>query len=460
MYMFRILSGYPLWARILKGTGAQMFSQVVQIFIRLAEVPLLLAFWGAQLYGEWLIIATIPAYLSISDGGFAGAACRDMTIKNSAGDRQGALAIFQSTWLLLLLISCGIGMLTIGFIQISPLKSWLSFTLMQTYDIKAVLLILIVYVFIGFQGGLLTGGFWIVGRYPAAMYLSALSQLFEFIGFSAAVVFGGGPIQAAAGYLAGRALGLCLMWIGQRRASPWLRHGFSHASFSEIRRLAAPAFASLSFPLGNALNIQGIRMVVGLVLGPAAVALFAPLRTLSNLVLQPRVVINRLIEPEMAMAFGAENSKLFQRFFIRSCQLSLSGCFVACFFVGIGAHWLFPVWTGGKMLMQWPTFILLLVGVLFNSLWYTALMVPYATNRHKSIAIFYSAIYGVIALLLSYIGATTMGLIGVALALLCVEAAMAIIVIRVSLQLAQMNVSKWSNATFSFPFKNHIKTAV
>jgi O-antigen/teichoic acid export membrane protein len=74
----------------------------------------------------------------------------------------------------------------------------------------------------------------------------------------------------------------------------------------------------MAFPLGNALNIQGIRLVVGLALGPAAVAVFAPLRTLSNLALQPRAVINRLMEPEMALAFGAGDPSLFRRLFTQS----------------------------------------------------------------------------------------------------------------------------------------------
>ncbi len=61
--------GTGLKDRLLKGTGAQAFGQGVQIFIRLAEVPLLLAFWGTQLYGEWLMLAAIPVYLSIGHGG-------------------------------------------------------------------------------------------------------------------------------------------------------------------------------------------------------------------------------------------------------------------------------------------------------------------------------------------------------------------------------------------------------
>ena len=71
-----------LRGRLSRGLGAQGFSQVVQILIRLGEVPLLLHFWGTQLYGEWLMLTAIPAYLAIADGGFTGAASREMSMRS------------------------------------------------------------------------------------------------------------------------------------------------------------------------------------------------------------------------------------------------------------------------------------------------------------------------------------------------------------------------------------------
>lgn len=424
---------------------------MVQIFIRLAEVPLLLAFWGPQLYGEWLMIAAIPAYLAIGDGGFAGAACRDMAMKSGAGDRLGALAVFQSTWLLLLTVSIVAGLLAYGFVEVAPLSRWLGFSVMTGHETQLVLLLLVAHVLIGFQGGLLNGGFWVSGRYPTGMVLSAVTQLLEFSGLAIAVILGGGVVQAAGGYLGGKVLGTGLMWIGQRRVSAWLRHGFAHASLSELRCLTAPAFASLAFPLGNALNIQGMRLVVGLTLSPAAVAVFTPLRTLSRLAMQPRAVINRMIEPEMALAFGAEDTSLFQRLFSKSCQFAFWGCLLAALMVGVSAHWVFPVWTSGKVVMHWPTFIMLLSGVLVNSLWYTALMVPYATNRHVRIAVFYSLIYGGGAFVMGYFGAKGSGLSGAALALIIVEIVMAAIVVREALKLARVKMGRWVCAVLHPP---------
>ena len=209
--------------RILKGFGAQGFSQAVQIFIRLAEVPLLLTFWGTQLYGEWLMLSAIPAYLSIADGGFAGAACREMTMRKGADDKLSVLSVFQSTWLLLIAVSIAVALLAFGFVQTAPLKKWLGFSVMKDTEIKVVMLLLIVHVLVGFQGGLLNGGFWVTGRYPIGMYLQAVTQLLEFVGLAVAIALGGGPVKVAAGYIAGRLLGTGLMWF--ERCGPV--HGYS-----------------------------------------------------------------------------------------------------------------------------------------------------------------------------------------------------------------------------------------
>ncbi len=52
--------------------------------------------------------------------------------------------------------------------------------------------------------------------------------------------------------------GLCV-----RRDIPWLEFGWRHVRMSEVRRLAPLAFAFMGFPMGNALNLSGTRMMAG-----------------------------------------------------------------------------------------------------------------------------------------------------------------------------------------------------
>ena len=246
-----------LISRLTKGLGAQGYSQAVQIFIRLAEVPLLLGFWGTRLYGEWLMLAAIPAYLVIADGGFAGVASREISMRSGAGDRRGALALFQSTWLLLLLVSLGLGLLAFIAVRVVPLTEWLGLKVMDPATVKQVTLILVAHVLVAFQAGLVYGGFYCEGRYATGMALYTTMQLMEFGGLALAVALGGGPIEAAFGYLAGRIGGLFLMRLGLYRATPWLRFGWRVATLGDVRRLVVPAFASLAFPRGECAQHPG-----------------------------------------------------------------------------------------------------------------------------------------------------------------------------------------------------------
>jgi len=454
-----VIQPTSIFSRIAKGTGVQAFNQIVQILIRLIEVPLFMHYWGPQRYGEWLMLAAIPSYLAISDIGFTTAACRDITMHSSSNDRLGALIIYQSIWSLLLFVSLlGIG-ITLITIHFASFAKWFRFTLITDQEVRIIIMILVVYVFLGFQQGLLNGGFWAAGSYPTGMFFSIFSRLLEFSFLVLAIILGGGPIQAAIGYLIGRIIGMILMWIGQQRVTPWLKFGLNHVSFSEIKRLTAPAFASLAFPLGNALNIQTIRIVIGLALGPTAVAIFTPLRTLSNFAAQPRVIINSIIEPEIAMAYGMNDISLFKKIFYKSTQFALWSCLIVIFLIGLFAKYFFPIWTNHKINLEWPVLIIMLISVLINSIWYTTLMIPYGINKHINIAPFYILIYGIGAALFSYLGALKFNLIGVSITLLIIEIIMSIIVIPVALTLTQIKLSNWLN-TIILPPTTSLRTII
>ena len=316
---------------------------------------------------------------------------------------------------------------------------------MDPDSVKLVALLLVAYVLVGLQAGLVNGGFWCEGRYALGMTLSATMYLMEFGGLALSVALGGGPVEAAFGYLVGRVGGLFLMRLGLYRATPWLRFGWRFATLGEVRRLAAPAFASLAFPLGNAFNIQGMRVLVGLLLGPPAVVVFSTLRTLTRLAMQPSSVIKSLMEPEMALAYGGNHHDVFRSLFNRSCQVALWMCAASCIVLGVFGERVLGIWTHGKVAMEWPLFTLLLLSAAINAIWYTALMAAYATNRHVRVALVYSAVYGGGAFVLAYIFIKFSGLAGVGLALLLSEIAMAPYVLMKTFQLTGESWTSWSS---------------
>ncbi len=396
------------------------------------------------------MLATIPVYLAMGDGGFTSTSCRDITMQTGKGNRHGAIAVYQSTWVLLLCLSLVIGFVAVIFSWIVPLHQWLQLTTMTEKETSLVFLILVGDVLLSFQGGLLNAGFWATGNYPKSMFFVVLLQLFDFCGMSLAITLRGGPVQVALGFFLGGLIGTTLMWREQRKVCPWLTYGFQFATLKEIRRLVAPSFASLAFPLGNALNIQGVRLVIGLVLGPSAVATFVTLRTLSNFVIQPRQVINRLTEPEMALAFGTGDKPLYLKLFLESVRICFWSCLAVAVLLIPMSLWIFPIWTFGQISIHWPTFLFLLAAAVTNSIWYSALMVAYSTNRHGSVALIYFLIYGFTGIVLIYLFTKMLGLSGAAVALFMIEIAMGIMIVQQAIKLSEISVGRFL-ATLSIP---------
>src|SRR5216684_7073450 len=112
--------------RLIRGLGATALGSVVTAIVQIVSVPVFLHFWGVKLYGEWLILSAIPTYLMLSDMGFGSVAGNDMTMRVAAGDREGALETFQSTWVLITGTSLLVVFTVLGLIWFLPLTRWLN----------------------------------------------------------------------------------------------------------------------------------------------------------------------------------------------------------------------------------------------------------------------------------------------------------------------------------------------
>jgi O-antigen/teichoic acid export membrane protein len=437
--------------RLAKGLGAQGYAQALNVVIQVSSVPLFLHAWGTDLYGEWLLLTAVPVYLAMSDVGFSTAATNEMTIAFSRGDSEGALESFQSAWVLTLGISLVLLLAVVPAALLLPLGSWLRLPrLGSTGGVGPVFVLLSVQVLTGLQTGLVYAGFHCVGKYGLGLFLMSSVRMLEFGLLALAVLSGGGPIVAAAAFAGGRLGGTLVMGILLRRATPWLSFGYRHAAWPILRRLARPAVAFTAFPLGNALNVQGMLLVVGAMLGPAAAVVFNTLRTMTRVGVQLTSAIRAAVSAEISAAFGAGNRNLLRQLHHQSCQAALWLAILLALALGLFGRSLLSVWTHGRVPMNIATFVLLLAGTLPNSLWLTSLNLAYATNRHERLATMY-VVANVIMLLSALAVAAHYHLVGVALVLLLGEIGIAVFVLRTSLKSLDEKVGTFARALVTVP---------
>src|ERR1700730_6627408 len=139
------ISSTPVGARLLRGLGATALGPIVTAFIQLGTVPLLLHYWGAAKYGDWLILFAIPSYLGLSDLGFGNASGSDMTMRVAAGDRKGAIETFQSSLALLSGVSLCVGLLAAVTVWHVPWHHWVKLATLSDGRASAVVFVLAAY---------------------------------------------------------------------------------------------------------------------------------------------------------------------------------------------------------------------------------------------------------------------------------------------------------------------------
>jgi len=422
--------------RLMLGFASNWVGKLSSTITQLVQVPIFFHFWATNTYGDWLIINAIPSYLAFSSIGFGNVAANEMTMLNSAGDREGALRVFQSCWWLIALICSAVGVLLAPVLYYVPASTLLNINAISWSDTKWIILFLGLSVLLGQLEQLMSAAYTCVARYPYGTFVKTMITLLAFVATMIPVVMGYGPRTAALAFAVANGIGTVLFGLFVRKDIPWLKFGWKHARISEIRRLTPLAIAFMGFPIGQAFNQGGTLMAVGYALGSVDVAIFASARTVSRVALQMVQLVNNTVWPELSLAYGAKNIELVRTLHRLACQtaLFLSGLVVLCM-MSLGP-WFLHHWTGGHVPPSRGLLAILLLVVVVYALWSTSSTLALATNQHQRLAAWYMAGTG-IAVVFTYLLARRYGLYGAAESLMISEVMMNLYVLPVSLRISQ-----------------------
>lgn len=436
--------------RLFFGFLSNLVSKFATSIIQLVQVPVFLHFWSVPLYGEWMIVTAIPTYLSLSNMGFGNVAGNEMTMMAARGDRDGALRVFQSCWWLIS-IACLTVMFLFGIaLYFFPVAQRLKLHEIGPVDSKWVIFYLGCSVLLSQLEALLQSAYRCVARYAYGSFIKSMFSLTAFGIMLIPVCLGGGARVTALVLALANAFFTLVLCIMVRRDLPWIRYGWSHASFAEIRRLAAPAFAFMAFPMGNALNLQGTLMAIGYALGPTAVVVFGTARTVSRVALQMMSMVNNTFWPELSSAFGTNNIPLLRSLHRRSCQMALIISFgIVAIMMTVGP-WFLTHWTGGHVPPSRPILSMLLLVVVVYTLWSTSSTLVAAINRHQKLAANYLVATS-ITVVLTYVLAKHYGLFAAAASLVLSELVMNINVLPESLRITQDTLPAFVASMLHFP---------
>jgi O-antigen/teichoic acid export membrane protein len=436
--------------RLLLGFIASWISRLASVIIQLIQVPVFLHFWITPLYGEWMIVTSIPNYLSFTNVGFGSVAGNEMTMMVARDDREGALRVFQSCWWLISLICTASILVLSGALYSIPAARLLKLTHISEPDTKWIIFYLAVSVLFGQIEQLLQSAYRCIGRYPFGAFVKTLFSLAAFASTIVAVVLGCGPRVTALVFAATNITSTFFFYLMVRHDIPWIKFGWSHASFAQIRELAPAAIAFMGFPLGNALSLSGSLLAVGYALGPVSVVIFSVARTVSRLALQMVQMVNSTFEPEMSIAYGSGNYELTRTLLRRACQLALLVALVIVLAMLTVGPWFLTHWTSGHVPPSRGLLSILLLVVVFYALWSTSATLMTSTNQHQRLATYY--ILGTsLTCVFCYIFARAWGLYGAAASLLISETVMNLYVVPACLRIVHDTLPAFLSSLFHYP---------
>jgi len=392
----------------------------------------------------------VPTYLSFSNIGFGSVAGNEMTMLMTRDEKDAALGVFQSCWWLISLMMGATIAAMCGVLYFLPVARLLNLTLLSEYDVKWSLFWLGLSVLFGQLEQLLQSAYRCIARYSYGNFVKSGLSLAAFGAQLVPVVMGYGPRTTAMVFAMANIMGTLILCVMVKHDIPWISYGWKYASLAEVKRLMRPSLAFMGFPLGNAFNIGGSQLAVNYALGSDAVAIWIAARTVSRLALQAVEMVKNTVWPELSIAFGAGNMDVVRTLHRRACQIALLMSLSVVLIVATLGPTFLHRWTLGKVPSSPGLVGLLLVVVVFYSLWSTSATLVSAINLHERLATVYSLATG-ITVVLTYFAARKYGLFGAAGSLLLSEIIMDAYVLPSSLKISHDTWGGFLGAMLHYP---------
>ncbi|MDC3315687.1 hypothetical protein OAV81_02960 [Candidatus Thioglobus sp.] len=437
--------------RLKKGFTANSFGFLVNLIAQVVTVPVLIFYWGVDLYGEWLIISAIPAYLNFTNLGLSDALATKMTILVTKKNKQSALLLFQSSWRIATLLSIAVSLVFIMVVALIPMNSIFNINQINENELLIMISLFSTYIVLGLQASLLGGAYRCEGNYPQHAFIINFTRLLELIIGLSFVVLGFGAAELVSIYVVVRFIGLIYLLVYLKNISPWITYTGEVFSFNNVKTIINPSFAFIGFSSGNMLINQGVLLIIGALLGPASVAMFSVYRTLSRVILKVVGIFNNIFLPEMTAAYASNKKAILRLLNRKLLGITFQLLILALLFLILFGKNIINYWTLNEIKYDSTFFLFILIETLTYFLWYAGSVPIVAINKHAKIVLLY-LISSVISLTIMFFVVPGIGIIGAPISLSVGNLIVGFFVIIQSIKFTEDSLSKYIKSFIKINF--------
>ena len=395
-----------------RNLSATYIAKGVEIAVGLLMLPFNVSYLGQSTYGLWMIAASIPAYFSILDLGYGVAQVRFISKYRAFRDAVGLNETVST--LVVVFGSLGLSVFIAGAVLAYNISILFDLSADEASTAQQVLLIISFYVSVGFPFsvfGAVVNGF---QRQHMNAYAAIATSIVVALVNVSVLLSGFGLVALVAATTSVRLLFYVIYRANAYRAFPGLSIRMGYIKFKRLREVTGFSSYIFLIDLANKLNYSTDVPVIGALIGPTAVAIWAVAQRLITATQDMTTQVSGALFPVVADMSALEETDRLREVFLLGTRLSFALVIPSAIILSFLADSLVLLWVGPNFAGSVPVIWILAAAVIIRVGNSTATTTLKGAGEHSFLT---KANIGmaIANLTLSIVLARSMGLIGVAI---------------------------------------------
>jgi len=377
-------------ARIWGNLAAVLASRIVRAGEQIFLVPVLLSTWGIDRYGEWVAITSLAQLAYFTQFGIGSAGGSDIVMRFAAGETVSATRSFATSLLAITVVVATLGLAGYAAANVWDFASFVALKTMSAKEALAVFALTSFAVLINFYTAPIAAV--ISASVGAALpnFVMAVVKCLELSAIAVVLLTGGAPLHVATVMLIAAMLNVIALLFLLAIVVRWLSLKHFRPDLQSLRRTINPSIGYFLMLLSmSGLNVYVPRLVIFATYGAAGVAIFSVLVTYTRAVRMLTNIVPLAMQVEIGRAYGTGNLPRLRALLESMLTVSSWGGLMLMAGALLSAQWVVPLWTHGKVHVDWTILSFLGVGGVIGAFSDAVMFAAAGINRVLGISAWY-----------------------------------------------------------------------
>ncbi|WP_026958952.1 lipopolysaccharide biosynthesis protein [Aliagarivorans taiwanensis] len=398
-----------MFGRVFKSMLALAGSNALAMILQLVSVPLLLSYWGAPYYGEWLVLFALPSFFMFSDLGLVNVASNDLENHYRRREYKKCKEVFFSTIVFISFVFAFVAVLLALSAKI--IASFIDYPFSHISNSEAFYSFLLLYVavYLNLIINFASSSFRCVGRYHITIIYQTVARFFFTFSLLISAVLGGKAVLSSFLMMFSLLLVAFVLFALIRGSVRHVIPKKTTFSWFYIRSSMVGSIAFMLLPISNAIYLQGSLIVVGALFGSQIVAVFNSLRLLTRCGGQLVSILGRSLWSEVNR-LNSNGDLLKVRELLNKVLRVMPFAVLLYFLLGLlCGESVFKLWVGDSLEFDKRLFGFLLIYSAVMAVWQILEVFLLSVNKHTR----YSFVFFATTFISVVVSAVCAGLMGV-----------------------------------------------